>query len=180
MKIIKYPTSISTDLKKYFEFHKIYKNIDKILKEKYGANELIDEKLFEIYKIGNLEKKTILDLGCGSINSNDSFLSVRDFEPWLGRALHEMKINYIGIDKNETKEEFTTYKKDLSFPNSLDFIEDNSIDIICAYSFFDSPSLYNEQKTLDLLSGQIKRIAKTNGHFIIDLPQYLEMKLLTS
>jgi hypothetical protein len=133
--------------------------------------------LFEIYRLGEVSKKNIFELGCGCINSPDDFIYGREFEPWLGRALYYMSANYEGVDLNNSfGEDFLVHKIDLSLENSLNSFKTDSLDVVCAYSFFDAPSLRNPQKTLNNLVPQLDRIIKSNEYFIVDLPQFVDIK----
>lgn len=174
MKIIEYPSEIN--ISKYMKFCEKTKKLGRYLEKTYGSNRLEYFKLLEIYKLMNPKRKTILDLGCGSINSSDSISDSKIFEPWLGRALYKLGANYIGIDIKPLNEKFTSYEKDLSNPNSLEFLKTNSIDIACAYSFFDSPTLINQEETYNILIPQLERIIKKEGYFIIDKPSFIKIR----
>lgn len=131
------------------------------------------------YKLKYLEDflthdSKILEVGCGAINSRDNFLNRKTYEPWFLRSLHGAGYNCTGIDICEKihEEQFSTHISDLSKPNSLYHIEDNSIDIAMAFAFFDAPSY--ERQTPDknnlyrfnLIAEQLERIVKSEGVFI--------------
>ena len=123
----------------------------------------------------SLEGKKILDLGCGSNNpylEGGIFFKDSQFEPWLCRGLHILRFKPIGIDIGDLdKEEFEHYNTNLVHPNSLHMMSDNSIDLVNAHQFFDSPFLNLSLKAniseLKLnLYKQFERILKPEGIFI--------------
>lgn len=123
---------------------------------------------------GNIEGKVILDLGCGSNNSRDGI--VDSFEPWLCRALYELGASPIGIDLYISGEEFESHSLNLLDNPSFDFLEDDSVDMVNACKFFDSPALLKELKygnsTLYkfrlLLETGLERVVKPEGYFIFE------------
>jgi hypothetical protein len=147
---------------KFFNFADILPSIDLNMNRKYGIrSEVADSNLkFRLQLIntliGNVKGKTILDLGSGAKKSWDyTWFSEtpekeRYYDPWLCRALHELGANTIGIDGGESPgEEFKYYQQNLrSSGKLLDSFDDNSIDLTCAFSLFDSPSLYGDGKEL--------------------------------
>ena len=150
----------------------LYFKISKKLESIYGASQLQIFKFCSIFQFGNPKDKKILELGCGSNNSKDNFFNSRTFEPWLLRALHEYGTNPIGIDISNLRDEsFEGHSIDLSKTNALDQFSDNMFDIVCAYSFFDSPFLdssYNPKIIFNKLIPQLERIIKPEGYFIFD------------
>lgn len=144
--------------------HKIIEDLNK----KYSTQDFYDikRKLMRILRLGEVKGKSILDLGCGSVNSRD------ECEPYFSRALHEMGAKVIGIDLYDlSKEKFKGYNVDLSMPNSLDFLKDNSVDIACADAFFDSPTLrrvISGEEVFKILIPQLERIVKPEGHSIFE------------
>jgi hypothetical protein len=142
----------------------------------------------------NLRGKTILDLGCGTIKNRSGFESWGSdygkygFDPWLCRLLPYLGVKTIGIDiDNLDNEKFEHYSLNLLEPNSLSFLQDNSIDIAHTRWFFNSPTLmkmvYEEkfnqfdennyeqykkakEKLMNLLVPQLERIVKPEGLFI--------------
>lgn len=146
-----------------------------------GIEAVIDVQLARLLVVagGSIEGLTILDLGCGSVNSEDKHGS--DYEPWLCRFLHEAGYNIIGIDLAEQKDEsFEHYSTNLARRESLNFLASNSVDIANARQLFDSPTLLRllnrtEQIACDKMVGrtltrhltkQLERIVKPQGYFI--------------
>jgi SAM-dependent methyltransferase len=142
----------------------------------YGEDKLQDFKLCSIFQFGDPKDKRILEIGCGSKNSKDNFFHKGTFEPWLLRALHEYGTNPVGIDIAGLEGElFEGYSIDLSKEESLNLFQDNSFDIVCAYSFFNSPFLNdhcdNSGSTFNSLIPQLERIIKPDGYFIFDVSE---------
>lgn len=136
---------------------------------------------------GNLAKKKILDLGCGSTGDTEESVIEQDsslFHPWLCRALGELGASPIGVDiGNLEGEKFETYRTNLLIPNALALvgIPDDSIDVVHSRALFTSPELEvqfsnvpvfwqrQSEKTnylLALLQPQIERVLKPNGVFV--------------
>jgi hypothetical protein len=125
--------------------------------------------------LGSLEGKTILDLGCGSNNpriEGDIYFSDRQFEPWLCRTLKVLGANPIGMDIGPLAgEEFEHYWTELTQPDSLKIIPDNSIDLVNACQLFDSPFLKKVIKVSGMelkkhLLPQIERVLKPDCYFL--------------
>ena len=122
---------------------------------------------------GELEGKTIIDLGCGSISKDDQgkFCKNRIFEPWLCRTLVELDANVTGIDfKKNNYELFAFYQVDL-FEKRLDFIDCFSADVVNASQLFNSPSQRyssNGRNLRRILFPQVERILKPKGYFVYD------------
>jgi SAM-dependent methyltransferase len=163
---------------KYTEAKKIFKNIEPIILDKYRdefpERQNLDIHFFNVYSLlnGDLDKKKILDLGCGS---NKSLHHVFDehylFSPWLCRILNETSACPIGIDIYDLEgEEFEHYSKDLLSLDSLDFLATNSFDLVHSNFLFNDPILERRgnnagAKLYNLLIPQIKRVLKPNGIF---------------
>jgi SAM-dependent methyltransferase len=165
MKLIPYNPFLEDDIEIYFKYSLENEKLQKKLKEIYGEEELFFHfnNLNQIRKIINPENKKILDLGCGSIHESDNFV----YKPWLSRGLYELNSKIIGIDINDnSKEKFENYQIDLTKKDSLNLFQKNSIDIACAFSFFDAPSLKKSQKTFKNLIDQLEKIIKPEGYFI--------------
>lgn len=128
---------------------------------------------------GNLEGKTILDLGCGS-KDKDGIFTV--YEPWLCRTLHRLGAYSIGIDlRNNGEEDFEFCKVDLLQEDSLSFLLKDSVDVANAFSLFDSPALFRimeergiKEDPKNILIPQLERIVKPNGYFL-----YSELTVLS-
>jgi len=164
---------------------KRFEQVEPILIKKYGemASRRCQSKLIRIsamyYLLGEIYGKTVLDLGCGSIFSNDHTASIfqeqRLYEPWLSRTLHELGARPIGIDsKHDLSEEFEGYKLNLCFPDSLKQFPDKSVDLACAFSLFDSPSLHYGngfgagRELFHCLIPQLERVVKDDGFFLFE------------
>ena len=151
----------------------LYLQINKRLESIYGVSRLQIFKFCSVFQFGDLKNKKILELGCGSKNSKDDFFGKGNFEPWLLRALHEYGANPVGIDIAGLEGElFEGHSIDLSKKGSLDLFQDNSFDIVCAYSFFDSPFLNyhcdGSGSIFNKLVPQLERIIKPDGHFVFE------------
>lgn len=146
---------------------------------KYGST-LIEEEWLKIQQqlyvlsgcVDNLEGKNILDLGCGcnySFCGSDRNRAGQTYAPWLCRALHELGVRAIGVDRGNLNGEIFKYHGgvDLSIPRSLDFIPDSSIDVANARLLFSSPELNGNSDTLkQALLPQLERIVKSGGYFV--------------
>ena len=135
---------------------------------------------------GNLEGKTILDLGCGSKESPDALPRSGPYyglHPGLCRFLHSRGIKVIGIDKaDNSKESFENYSVNLIDPHALDFLPNNSVDVVNSRALIDSPTLlkgtakvtsergiifpYNREDLIPNLKKQLERIVRPEGFFI--------------
>lgn len=150
----------------------IYFQINKKLESIYEVSRLQMFKFCSIFQFGDPKNKKILELGCGSNNSKDNFTHLRNFEPWLLRALKEYGAKPIGIDIGGLEDElFEGYSIDLINDRALDLFPNNSFDIVCAYSFFDSPFLghhHNPKIIFNKLIPQLERIIKSEGYFIFE------------
>lgn len=121
---------------------------------------------------GDIKGKKILDLGCGS--SLETYeakeFDPKMYEPWLCRALFDAGANPIGIDVgNLDFEMFEHYRVDLLSQNSLDFFENNSIDLAHADLLYDSPTLEQMSgcsRLRDTLLPQLERVVKREGYFL--------------
>lgn len=146
---------------------------------KYGST-LVEEEWYKIqqqlYVLGGcvdrLENKRVLDLGCGcnySCSGSDRNRAGQTYGPWLCRALHELNVRAVGVDRgNMNGELFEHYGGiDLRDPRSLDFIPASSIDIANARLLFSSPELNgNSDKLKQDLLPQLERIVKPEGYFV--------------
>ncbi|MAG02713.1 hypothetical protein CMI42_05225 [Candidatus Pacearchaeota archaeon] len=130
--------------------------------------------IIPIYQLlkGNISQKRVLDLGCGS--HRDTYeareFDPKKYEPWICRALIELGANPLGVDiGNLEGEMFEHYTLNLLEPNSLGFIQENSIDIAFESLLYDSPTLTNmkgHESLRELLISQLERIVKPGGYFI--------------
>ncbi|HKL23172.1 MAG TPA: hypothetical protein VJ895_00305 [Candidatus Nanoarchaeia archaeon] len=165
MKLIPYDPLRENDLENYLRYNLENEKLQEKLKESYGETELFFHynNLNKIREVTNVKNKKIIDLGCGSMQESDGFT----YKPWISRSLYELNSKVIGIDINDnSKEKFENYKLDLTKKDSINFFEENSIDLACAFSFFDAPSLKNPPETFKNLIQQLEKIVKPEGHFI--------------
>ena len=124
----------------------------------------------------------ILDLGCGASEVNSNTLRPRldgDYKPWFCRAIHCLGGKIIGVDMGDlSQERFTAYNVDLSEPDSLKYILDQSIDVATAIAFFNSPSMPKRgfQTIKTNILNQLERIVVPEGFLLIssNLNQYVE------
>lgn len=134
----------------------------------------------------DLEGKVILDLGCGSNGETyeSRVLEREKWKPWLCRALHAIGAQPVGIDIGSLAgEQFTHYQRDLTKKRALRGITHSSVDVVCAFSFLDSPELelcldnnrngkptYEAtsyaRRILKILLPQIKCVLKPGGAFV--------------
>lgn len=157
----------------------------KLINNKEAGNvdeEIIINIILETFPDHDIRGKVIVDLGCGSTGGtyesdewgDDQY---RQWEPWLCRILHELGAKPIGIDVGElVNEDFEHYSLNLLTPNSLQIIQDESVDMVYTSSFYDSLELQrllrirsddkSREKMRDILFPQIKRILKKNGVFL--------------
>lgn len=125
----------------------------------------------------NFKDKQILDLGCGSILTDEG--GGHDYSPILCRILEKMSAHPIGIDVNRQSdnEKFESHIADLTDPTSLDFIPNDSCDVVVDSALSEYPlsptlekilekkniteAVFKEQHLL-----RIARVLKTGGMFI--------------
>jgi hypothetical protein len=111
---------------------------------------------------GNVRGKTILDLGSGS--------TFGGYKPWLCRILYHMGANPIAVDLGKFRNEpFIAYSADLSQPNALRMIPDNSVDLANAKMFFTCSDLRSMRPNAYLreqLRPQLERVLKQDASFI--------------
>ena len=146
----------------------------------------VKRQLIALYEAvdGDLEKQVVLDLGCGVVggyeNENCS-RNKREFEPWLLRMLNHGNIRTIGVDNQSQKSElFETYTADLSLENSLLFLADLGITIANSSGVIKS-STFNEcgtapEKLFYAMCGSLEQVLPTEGLFVIDRPNYLNLQ----
>ncbi len=138
----------------------------------------------------DLEGKVILDLGCGS-NKGTYETNVLgpqwngvQWRPWLCRTLHALGAQPLGIDIGSLAgEQFRHYQRDLTKKRALRGIPGSSVDVVCAFSFLDSPGLelclennrsgsptfeapYYARRIMGILIPQIRRVLKPDGAFV--------------
>jgi hypothetical protein len=175
MIVIEVKTRLSDEMEK---FTLLARSIVKVNREqmevKYpsfsGENAIIlSRQLTPVLHVtkGHLEGKTFLDLGCGCEKGYDGTgpQEKEMYQPWFCRFLHHLGLDVVGVDVYPSSESFRFYEKDLT-RESLDFLEDSSIDVATAFSFFDSPWLNN----YSLAAGNI-------GEFRRDLIERLSRKV---
>ena len=161
---------VELNLREKYDHFDLIDEMKSKLKKNYG-NQYLNGNFIEcIFNIIDPKGKTILDLGCGSMYSEDSSEEPRIFEPWLLRALHEYGSNCIGVDTGGLKDEkFEGYNWELCWDESLDSLKDNSVDLACAFNFFDSPALFGTgRRTFKTLLPQLERIVKPGSYFIFE------------
>jgi SAM-dependent methyltransferase len=140
--------------------------IDKYLAQD-GITEIPDRDMLRVYlkniflgAHGELEGKSLLDLGCGSTSYDRTFGNTNrvmregyfienplgvayrsPFEPWLPRILHELGMHVIGIDYGSLEdEEFEHYSHiDLLQEDVLQMIPDRSLDYVHTAMLWNSP-----------------------------------------
>ena len=133
----------------------------------------LPNQLLPIYHVlnGDVSKKKILDLGCGSYAGTYESIEFnpRYYEPWLCRTLLELGAHPIGIDIGDLDEEIFEHETlNMLSLNSLGLFMDNSIDVAHADLLYDSPTLerMNGCDLRELLIPQLERIVKPDGYFI--------------
>ncbi len=160
----------------------ILKSIDENMTRKYGvlsdtANGNLLHRIGIInHLLGDIRNKTILDLGCGAKDSWDYSIhsetskNGRYYDPWLCRALHELGAKVTGIDGGRsTGEEFKFYEQNLmSSGKLLDSLKDDSVDLTCAFSLFDSPSLYGGKELFHFFLERLDKKIKNDGIFLFE------------
>lgn len=128
---------------------------------------------------GDLEEKTVLDLGCGATKSTereDPRLPLPKgwrYHPWLCRALHHHGVRVIGADIGSNEEEsFESVQTNLAEENSLASIPEKSVDIAHSDALASSPLLKllssgtPEVHINDILLPQLERILKPEGTYV--------------
>src|SRR3989338_5523486 len=113
--------------------------------ERYAINSLVRQLPFVVPALSdNLERKTILDLGCGSTSHLDGggLIHNSGWDPWLCRGLYHLGYDVIGVDMGDLDNEpFKHYKARLHKEKALVPLSDASMDLVNAYFLFNSPSL---------------------------------------
>jgi hypothetical protein len=182
MKIInqrfEFPRYTTKEIPEALEVYEKLKKIEKTITTKYGPCDY-SVKLFETtlltHFLKSLEGKTIVDLGCGARQSWEYDMSLmgrekRMYDPWLCRTLNEFGANVIGIDGGESpQEEYRHIQQNLMSSGKLiDSFPDKSIDLVCAFGLFDSPSLRDGQGLFHFLIERFDRKVKDNGFFVFE------------
>ena len=115
------------------------------------VQELYGRVVSSFGRLGVLEGKRILDLGCGSRTSKappgvtrrepasaDAYTSL--FEPWLCRILLSLGAKPVGVDLGDLSgESFEHYGADLGLAGALDFLPERSFDAVHDSRLFGSP-----------------------------------------
>lgn len=154
------------------------KGIEKTIVAKYGKSDY-SFRLFEtgtiLNLLGTLKGKTILDIGCGAERSWDYDASQfamgrRMYDPWLCRSLHELGANVIGIDGGSSNnEEYRHIQQNLMSSGKLiDSFQNKSIDLACAFSLFDSPSMGDGKGMFHFLIDRLEPKIKDEGFFVFE------------
>ena len=122
---------------------------------------------------GIIQDQRVLDLGCGSTGGTEDFAVFGYlFHPWLCRTLLELGVKPIGVDMgNLNRERFEAVQADLLQAGALDFIPDDSVDVVHTRALFSSPSLQEQQEQevgqlARVLEPQIIRVLKPGGAFV--------------
>jgi len=127
--------------------------------------------------IGDVRGKTILDIGCGAKNSweydscSEDSREKRAYDPWLCRALHKLGANCYGIDGGDSPgEEYNHITGNLlvDLTELLGTFPDNSIDLACAWSFFDSDWLRDSRELFEALVRRLEAKVKPKGFFVFE------------
>ena len=125
--------------------------------------------------LGDIKGKTILDIGCGAKQSWDYDLCItgkdrRYYDPWLCRVLQFCGAKTFGIDGGESPDEkYTHIQGNIhNFTMLTERFPNHSLDLACAWSFFDSPSLTMNQETFEVIVKRLEAKVKPNGFFIFE------------
>jgi hypothetical protein len=126
--------------------------------------------------LGDLEGKTILDIGCGAKNSWDYSTCTnvgreeRYYDPWLCRTLHGLGAKVTGIDGGSSDgEEYRHIKAHLyDFEEIASQFANNSLNLACTFSFFDSPNLGLGEEMFHILVRGLRDKLKPEGFFIFE------------
>lgn len=151
--------------------------VDELLEKKENDNEV--RRI--LGELGNIQR------GSNGTFSYDNYMNIaaspklltkenmRMFEPWFPRLLAEIGAHPVGIDiGNLEDEEFEHYSVDLSRKGSLDFLPNQSFDVIHSRLLFSSPQLENmvgnrAQTTVrEEVERQVQRLLKEGGKVIQD------------
>jgi hypothetical protein len=185
MKLVKFDYEFDRGFKiptgAFWEATKKYREIETTLTSKYGpigsspSCNMILKLAVLINTMGNLKDKTILDIGCGAKNSwdygaTDFAEQERFYDPWLCRAAHELGAKVFGIDgASSPNEEYTHIQENLlNFGEIMNRFQDHSIDLACAWSFFDSPNLCNGKSMFRQVLKGLERKVKPEGSFVFE------------
>jgi 2-polyprenyl-3-methyl-5-hydroxy-6-metoxy-1,4-benzoquinol methylase len=185
MKLVNYDyefeRGLKLPIKDFMKATREYKKVEESLTAKYGK--IAGTPLFNMqaklgvimHKLGEIKGKTILDIGCGAVNSWDYGGSVsaeqeRYYDPWLCRVAHELGAKVTGIDgASSPNEEYTHIKENLlHFENIVKQFLDHSIDLACAWSFFDSPNLANGREMFREVIRGLEKKVKPEGFFVFE------------
>jgi hypothetical protein len=121
--------------------------------------ELVDRLVRAFDTLGQLRKKRILDIACGSntsmappvfhlrtasaqkaIKAGEHGDHAPQFEPWLPRMLLALGADPVGVDIGDlSNESFEHYQVDLGRPGALNFLPDSSFDALQDSRLFGSP-----------------------------------------
>jgi hypothetical protein len=158
-----------------------YDAIETRLNKKYGKiaeiprNRVQSRLAVIMHTLGDLRGKTILDIGCGAKNSwdyNGSELARQErfYDPWLCRVTRELGAMVNGIDGGSSPDEDYIHIKTnmLQFEEALKKFKENSIDLACAWSFFDSPSLIDGKLMFTRVVKSLEKKVKPEGFFIFE------------
>lgn len=159
----------------------VCRKLEPTLTEKYGkiSSTPLNNMQFKLAvltnTLGELRGKTILDIGCGAKNSWDYRIggpvnTERYYDPWLCRATHELGATVFGIDgASSPNEEYTHIQENmLHFEEIMKRFKDYSIDLACAWNFFDSPSLINKKTMFKQVVRGLERKVKPEGFFVFE------------
>jgi hypothetical protein len=158
----------------------MYDLVDRALVDVYGLTreEHVHDKAISqlgilIRAFGGLENalgKRLLDLGCGSIESES-----REFEPWLCRVAKIVGVEPVGIDIGSLEgEDFEHYQIDLAQPGALDFLPAHSFDAVHTFNYLISPEMnarrYGAEESREIkekLERDMDRLVKPGGSKMI-------------
>lgn len=157
-------------------------SLNKQLTRKYGElpyNPIINaQKHLSVILdlLGDIKGKNILDIGCGAKNSWDYnltgniALNERSYDPWLCRIARELGAMITGLDGgNSPDEEYLHIQANLlKFEEVIKRFPDKSIDLACAWSFFDSPSLFDGRSMFGRMVEGLERKVKPEGFFVFE------------